>query len=195
MTANDAPARDERNGDRRRLHAALAIALFAATLAVFWQVRRFEFVNVDDPQYITENPHVRGGLTARDIAWAFGATKASNWHPLTWLSHMADEQLYGLHAGGHHLTSAIIHALNAALLYLALLGLTRANWKSFFVAALFALHPLRMESVAWVSERKDVLCGLFFVLALWTYTKFARSENRARARRHWSAATTPRRSC
>lgn len=170
-------------GMRRQL--MIGGALFVVTLAVFAQVRRFDFINVDDPQYIRDNSMVRAGLTARGAHWAFTTFTASNWHPLTWLSHMADVEMFGLESGGHHLTSAVIHSLNAALLFFVLAFLTQSTWRSAIVAALFALHPLRMESVAWVSERKDVLCAMFFLLAIFCHARFVRSGGRVT----WYAAT------
>ena len=158
----------------------VSFALFLFTLLVFFQVRRFDFINTDDPQYVVENPHVRAGVTRADVAWAFTTSRMANWHPLTWLSHMADVQMFGMKPGAHHMTSAVIHAVNAALVYLVLVSLTRSPGKSGIVAALFALHPLRMESVAWVAERKDVLCALFFIIAVGCYGKYALTSGRER---------------
>jgi tetratricopeptide (TPR) repeat protein len=129
------------------------------------------FITYDDPVYVTENAHVKGGLTWENVRWAFQSTEASNWHPLTWLSHMADVQAFGLRPWGHHLTSVLLHALNALLLFAALRRLTGALWRSLFVAALFGLHPLHVESVAWISERKDVLSTTFWMLVLWAYAE------------------------
>ena len=141
---------------------------------VFGQTLHHEFVNLDDEDYVYENPTVSRGLTSYGITWAFTHTYASNWHPLTWISHMLDCQLYGLNPGGHHLTSVLLHAATAILLFLVLRQMTGALWASAFVAAVFAIHPLRVESVAWVSERKDVLSGLFFMLTLAAYVRYAR---------------------
>ena len=149
--------------------------LVLAVAIVFGQTASYEFINYDDKDYVCENPHVRGGITASSIAWAFTAMHADNWHPLTWLSHMVDYQLYGMWAGGHHLTSVLLHAVNAVLLFLVLRQMTRQFWPSVFVAAVFAIHPLRVESVAWVAERKDVLSGIFFLLTLWAYGSYARA--------------------
>ncbi len=121
----------------------------------------------------SENWHVRRGLTGEGTAWAITTYHACNWHPLTWLSHMLDCQLYGLKPGGHHLTNVLLHAAAAILLFLALRRMTGALWPSAWVAAVFAIHPLRVESVAWVAERKDVLSGLFFMLTLWFYARYA----------------------
>jgi len=148
-------------------------ALAAATMAVFWGARQCQFVNYDDPAYITSNEAIQQGLTARSVRWSFQTGAASNWHPLTWLSHLADVELYGMDPAGHHWTSVLLHAANAVLLLLVLRRMTGALWPSAFVAALFALHPLRVESVAWVSERKDVLSAFFGILAVWAYVRYA----------------------
>ena len=131
------------------------------------------FVEIDDGLYVTENRHVRTGLSAANIRWAFLNGEAYLWHPLTWLSHMLDCQLYGLAPGGHHITSVLLHAANTVLVFAVLVRLTKASWPSAIVAALFGLHPLRVESVAWVAERKDVLSGLFCLLTLWAYAEHA----------------------
>jgi len=152
--------------------AALACALLGAvTLAVFALAGRNGFVCYDDPDYVTENPSVLGGLNRASVAWAFGTGHAGNWHPLTWLSHILDVQLFGLRAAGHHWTSLLLHAANTMLLFLLLRRVTAASWRSALVAALFALHPLHVESVAWVAERKDVLSAFFFLLTLWAYVR------------------------
>jgi Tfp pilus assembly protein PilF len=157
-----------------RWRAALGCAaLAAATLAVFWGARQCQFVNYDDPAYITSNQEIQHGLTAESVRWAFQSGAASNWHPLTWLSHLADVDLYGMNPAGHHLTSVLLHAINGVLLFLILRSVTAAYWRSLVVAALFALHPLRVESVAWVSERKDVLSTLFWMLTVWAYIRYA----------------------
>ena len=147
--------------------------LGAVTLAAFWPTIHNDFVSYDDRDYVTENPHVLGGLTWANAGWAFRTGHAGNWHPLTWLSHIVDGQLYGLKPGGHHLTSLLLHAVNAVLLLLLLQRLTGAFWCSAWVAALFALHPMHVESVAWVAERKDVLSGFFFMLTLLAYARYA----------------------
>ena len=154
------------------LLAALVAAVFGATV-------RFEFLNYDDGPYVYENPHVAGGLTAEGVRWAFTERHASNWHPLTWLSHMFDCKLFGLHPWGHHLTSVVLHAAAACCLLLALQQMTGQLGPSLFAAALFAVHPLRVESVAWVAERKDVLCGLLFMLTLLAYTAYAQRPTSA----------------
>ena len=153
--------------------AVCALLLFAVGVA-FGQTINHDFVNFDDDDYVYENPYVREGVTTAGTKWAVTAQRSSNWHPLTWLSHMLDCQLYHLKPGGHHLTSVLLHAVAAVLLFLALRGMTGALWPSAWVAAVFAIHPLRVESVAWVAERKDVLSGLFFMLTLWFYAGYAR---------------------
>jgi tetratricopeptide (TPR) repeat protein len=152
----------------------ISLALIAVTVVVYTAVRRHGFVNLDDPRYVTENAVVAAGLTWRGALWAFTTGYASNWHPLTWLSHMLDVQLYGMQAGGHHLTSLLLHIANTLLLFGVLYRMTGAVGRSAFVAALFAVHPLHVESVAWVAERKDVLSTLFWMLTLWTYVSYVR---------------------
>jgi tetratricopeptide (TPR) repeat protein len=147
--------------------------LIVAVLAVFGQTVYHGFIDFDDDQYVFENPHVMG-FTTHGLIWAFTDTHAVNWHPLTWLSHMLDCQLYGLKPGGHHLTNVLLHAATSVLLFLVLWQMTAAMGRSAFVAAVFAIHPLRVESVAWVAERKDVLSGLFFMLTLGAYLGYAR---------------------
>ena len=160
--------------DSRWTILSICLALAAVTLAVFGQTLRHEFVNYDDDAYVYDNPAVTGGLTFRGIESAFTRGSAENWDPLTTISHMLDCQLYGLNAGGHHMTNVLLHAATAILLFLVLRQMTCALWRSAFVAAVFAIHPLRVESVAWVTERKDVLSGLFFMLTLWAYVRYVR---------------------
>jgi len=143
---------------------------------VFEPSLRNDFINYDDPDYVTENEHVQKGFSWEGVRWAFSTTDASNWHPLTWLSHMADCQMFGLHSWGHHLTNVILHALNTCLVFLVLRSMTGALWRSLFVAGLFGLHPLHVQSVAWVAERKDVLSTLFFLLAIWAYAKYSSAQ-------------------
>ena len=150
----------------------ISLVLIAATFIVFWQVRHHQFVSFDDYRYVVENPYVVRGLTFRSVIWAFTATHASNWHPLTWLSHMLDCGLYGLNPGGHHVTSLLFHIASTLMLFLVLKQMTGALWRSGFVAALFALHPLHVESVAWVAERKDVLSTFFWMLTMWAYFRY-----------------------
>jgi len=152
----------------------VCVLLAVATLAVYWQVGSYEFVNYDDDYYISDNSHVQQGLTGDSIIWAFTATHIANWHPLTWLSHMLDCQLYGMNPTGHHLTNVFFHLVNTLLLFLVLKWMTGALWRSGFVAALFALHPLHVESVAWVAERKDVLSTLFWMLTMWAYLGYTK---------------------
>ena len=147
----------------------LCLLLAVVTFAVFLPVRNCDFVNYDDPMYVTSNHHVRQGLTLKGVAWAFRSGQTANWHPLTWLSHMLDVELFGLNPASAHLENVALHAVNAALLLVVFRKLTGALWRSAFVAALFALHPLHVESVAWISERKDVLSTLFWLLTLWAY--------------------------
>jgi tetratricopeptide (TPR) repeat protein len=154
--------------------------LVLAVLAVFGQTAGFAFVNIDDDKYVFQNPVVENGLTLKGVAWAFSYAGIGHWHPLTWLTHMLDCQLYGLWAGGHHLTNVALHAATTALLFLVLRQLTGRLWPCFFATALWAVHPLRVESVAWVAERKDVLSGLFFVLTLGAYIRYARRPSRGR---------------
>jgi tetratricopeptide (TPR) repeat protein len=149
--------------------------LFLAPLLLFGRAAEFPFLNYDDQLYVYTNTHVRGGLTRENAAWAFTTFETGNWHPLTWLSLQLDATLFGAdRAAGFHLTNVLLHAANAVLLFLALRGMTDALWRSALSAALFALHPLRVESVAWVAERKDVLCALFWMLALCAYAGYAR---------------------
>ncbi|MBW2645343.1 MAG: tetratricopeptide repeat protein [Deltaproteobacteria bacterium] len=157
--------------NRSKLIVCLLLVL--ATISVFWQVRNHDFVNYDDHKYVTDNRHVQAGLTWEGTTWAFTTFHASNWHPLTWLSHMLDCQIYGLNAGGHHLTNLLFHLTNTLLLFLILNRMTGALWRSAFVAAIFALHPLHVESVAWVAERKDVLSTFFWMLTMWAYIRYA----------------------
>lgn len=162
------------------LSASIALALVGLNVAVYASVWRSDFVRFDDPDYVTQNPEVTAGLAWRGIVWAFTTGHAANWHPLTWLSHMTDVQLFGVNAGPHHLTNLLLHAVNTVLLFTILRQTTSSLWRSAFVAALFAVHPLHVESVAWVSERKDVLSTLFWMLALLSYSAYVRSTNARR---------------
>ena len=172
-------------------------ALLLATLGVYWQVLSCDFINYDDHQYVSGNPHVHAGLTLQSLRWAFNIGYASNWHPLTWLSHIADCQVFGLQPRGHHLTNLLFHAMNTLLLFGILKRMTGALWRSLMVAALFALHPVHVESVAWVAERKDVLSTFFFLLTLGAYARYAegrrqkaegRIQNLESSNRHHAAA-------
>ena len=158
---------------------AICLALGLATLACYWPVKTYDFLNYDDPYYVTGNFHVLSGLSWANAGWAFTSVHSSNWHPLTWLSHMLDCQLFAQHAGAHHLVSVFFHSANALMLFLVLQRMTGAVWRSAFLAALFALHPMHVESVAWISERKDVLSTFFFLLTLGAYAGYAsRSDGR-----------------
>ena len=160
----------------------LLICLFlaAVTLVVFWQVRHHDFVNFDDNEYVYENPHVQQGLAPESVAWAFAGRHVGHWHPLTSLTHLLDVTLFGLNPGGHHLTNLLLHVANTVLLFLALRRMTRCPWRSGLVALLFAVHPLHVEPVAWVSSRKDVLSTLFLMLALLAYARYVEKPGAAR---------------
>ena len=152
----------------------VCLVLVVATGLAYWQVLHHDFVNFDDHYYVTENDRVQAGLTPEGFIWAFTTTDASNWHPLTWLSHMLDCELYGLNPGGHHLTNLLFHLASTLLLFIVFTRMTAALWRSALVAILFALHPLHVESVAWVAERKDVLSTLFWILTMWAYLHYVR---------------------
>ncbi|MEI6263126.1 MAG: hypothetical protein WCR46_24970 [Deltaproteobacteria bacterium] len=157
------------NTDKRlkKLRVVLVYSvIILATLSVYLPVKDFDFVVYDDYDYVFDNPRVKEGLTFKNILWSLIATKVSNWHPLTWISHMTDIQIFGMNAGGHHLTNVGFHILNTVLLLVWLNAMTGEFWKSSFVAALFAIHPLHVESVAWIAERKDVLSTFFCFLTL-----------------------------
>ncbi len=159
--------------ESHRWKLALCLFLVIAPLATFWQLTDHDFINFDDDDYVTENPYVQAGLDKKTVFWAFTAFHSNNWHPLTWLSHALDCQIYGLNPGMHHLTNLLLHIANGILLFLLLTHKTDALWSGAFVAALFALHPLHVESVAWVSERKDVLGAFFWMLTLLAYVRYA----------------------
>src|SRR6202171_1368095 len=158
----------------RWLIGAICLGLIALTWLVFGQTLRYEFVNYDDGIYIYENPMVSSGLTLDGLNWALPPRHGGNGHPLTTFSHMLDCQIFGLKSGGHHFVNVLLHALGAVLLFLVLRASTGSLWRSAFVAALFAIHPLRAESVAWVAERKDVLSGVFFMFTLAAYAHYVR---------------------
>jgi tetratricopeptide (TPR) repeat protein len=151
-------------------------ALLCLTFAVFWPVGSLGFIGYDDLDYVYQNPAVCSGINPDSVAWAFTTSHAGNWHPVTWLSHMLDCQLFGLNPHEAHWMNLGFHAANTVLLFLWLCGVTQARWRSFFVAALFAVHPLHVQSVAWVAERKDVLSGFFFMLILLSYTRYCRKQ-------------------
>ena len=170
----------------RVLVLTICVFLAGITWVVFGQTLHYPFVNFDDPEYVYENPHITGGLTARGLIWAFSHVPAPDWYPLTTISHMVDCQFYGLNAGGAHFTNVLLHTATVILLFLVLRAMTGGPsrtgtiWRCAFVAAVFAIHPLRVESVAWVVERKDVLSGLFFMLTLGAYVRYARNRSVAR---------------
>ncbi|MCX6375590.1 MAG: hypothetical protein NTU88_06080, partial [Armatimonadetes bacterium] len=151
-----------------------ALLLTVMTLAVYWQALNHDFITVyDDGSYVLKNEHVQRGLSIENVAWAFTTTDVYNWHPLTWISHMLDCQLFGLKPRGHHATSLILHLADSLLLLLVLTRMTKSVWKSFFVAALFAIHPTHVESVVWIAERKDVLSAFFWMLTMGAYVLYA----------------------
>jgi len=158
---------------QNQIFAIICLLLAVVTLAIYWPLTSHPFINFDDDDYIVGNTHVTSGLTWTNVIWAFQTGAAANWHPLTWISHMVDCDLYGLNPGGHHLTNLLFHIANTLLLFLLLKQTTGAMWRSAFVAALFAWHPLHVESVAWASERKDVLSAFFWMLTLLAYARFA----------------------
>ena len=162
-----------KNNDKLNIHPFwICAALTIATAAVFYQVYTYDFINYDDPLYVYKNPNIQAGITLKAIKWAFTTGRATNWHPLTWFSHTLDWQLFGSNPAGHHLTNLIFHIVNTLLLFIVLKQMTVTLWPSAFVAALFALHPLHVESVAWVSERKDVLSTFFWLLTMWAYVRY-----------------------
>jgi Flp pilus assembly protein TadD len=158
----------------------ICLVLTLATIAVFWQVCTYDFINYDDPAYVSQNPNIQAGITLKTIKWAFTVNYDHIWHPLTWLSNMLAWQLFGPNAGGHHLINLVFHIVNTLLLFIVLKQMIGAIWPSAFVAALFALHPLHVESVAWVTERKDVLSIFFWFLTMWAYVRFVRRPRVAR---------------
>src|SRR6266567_2433386 len=177
---------DHRRGTARRavrsagITVIIYLSLAGTSLAVFARTIRHDFVNFDDDLYVYNTPAIQTGLTIKGVAHAFISPHAGNWHPLTTISHMLDCQLYGLNAGGHHFTNLALHTIAVLLLFRVLRVTTGALWPSAFVAALFAIHPLHVESVAWVSERKDVLSAVFFMLTLAAYVRYARAPSLGR---------------
>src|ERR1700742_3140800 len=151
----------------------ITAGLCLLVLATYTRVVDCGFLTYDDDDYVTTNAHVQGGLNWHNLVWAFKATEASNWHPLTWISHIIYFQIYGMNATGHHITNLVSHIANVILLFWMLQYITGAVWRSAVVAALFAVHPLNVESVAWVAERKNVLSTLFWILTLWAYAWYA----------------------
>lgn len=166
------------SGSASRHSAGICLALVVIVFAVYIQVGNHAFLNYDDNDYVTGNPNVASGITVKSIIWAFTSFEASNWHPLTWLSHMVDAELFGMDPRGHHLTSVAVHAMSTMLLFLFLLGITGSLWHSSSVAVFFAIHPLHVESVAWVAERKDVLSAFFWFLTLLLYSKYTAKQKR-----------------
>jgi tetratricopeptide (TPR) repeat protein len=156
------------------------LLLVVAVCVVYWQVQECEFINLDDPEYVTENPNINKGFSYESIVWAFTTTRAANWHPVTWLSHILDYQFYGLNPLGHHLTNILFHIANVLLLFIVLFQMTGCIGKSCFVALLFAVHPLNVESVAWVAERKNVLSTFFWLLTMWAYVRYAKNKSAAK---------------
>src|SRR4029079_1870399 len=160
---------------------ALALAgIVGLTAAVYAPVLGYGYINYDDPDYVVENPAVRAGLRVSTVRWALRSVEHMNWHPLTWLSHALDWQLFGTHAGGHHASSLVLHLATVVAVFLAFRSLTRAPWRSLAVAAFFAVHPINVESVAWLSERKNVLSGLLFAMTLAAYAFYARRPTAVR---------------
>src|SRR5438093_5331809 len=161
--------------DRRNL-LSIAVALVIATLAVYSRVGTFDFNNYDDPDYVAQNDIVQRGLTLDGVRWAFTTNFMGNWHPLTWLSHMLDCQLFGVNPGAHHWINGLFHVLNILVLFWVLYRYTDALERSAFVTALFALHPLHVESVAWIAERKDVLSAFFWLLTMWAWLRYVQTR-------------------
>src|SRR5437868_1528199 len=158
----------------------ILLGLAVVTFGIYAQVIGHRFITLDDRSYIEDNPMVNRGVTLAGLAWAFTTFDAGNWHPLTWIAHMIDSQLFGMFAGGHLLVNALIHTANTLLVFWFLLRTTQARWSSALVAALFALHPLHVESVAWASERKDTLCTFFGLLSLIAYARYAKAPSISR---------------
>jgi len=158
----------------KRLAVLVCLILAAVTIVAYEPVRRCGFVTIDDSDYVTNNPRVNGGISAKAVAWAFTTSHASNWHPLTWLSHIIDCELFGLNPLGHHASSLLLHIANTILLFLVFRAMTKQVWASAFIAAVFALHPTHAESVVWVAERKDVLSALFWMLTIAAYIRYSR---------------------
>lgn len=157
----------------------MGVVLFVVTLLIYWPVHSYEFITLDDGRFVEFNPHVNTGLTGANVKWAFTSAEIDYWRPLSWLSHQLDVEMHGLNAGRHHLTSVFIHAVNVALVFVFVLAALNQRILAFFVAALFGWHPIHVESVAWIAERKDVLCGLFWITTLILYVRFAQT-NRSR---------------
>ena len=161
----------------RWVTACICVCLFVLTWVVFGQTLRYDFVNYDDPRYVYQNTRITSGINVANVAWAFSHIHSENWHPLTTITHMLDCQLHGLNAGWHHFTNVLLHCLAVVLLFVALERMTGALWRSAFVSAVFAVHPLHVESVAWIAERKDVLSAFFFMLTLLAYLHYTRAPS------------------
>lgn len=157
--------------------AFLSALLFALVALTFMPCLRNGYISLDDRGYVSQNPHVQRGLTWEGLKWAWGSAEFQNWHPLTWMSHLLDGELFGLNPAGHHAGNVLLHAINSMLLFLLLRKMTGACWRSFVVAALWGVHPLRVESVAWVAERKDVLSAFFWMLTTWAYVWYVKTVN------------------
>jgi len=168
----------------------ICLLLGSITAGLYWPVTHYGLINLDDPEYITWNPDIRRGLTLSALKWAFTTGYTGNWHPLTWVSYMADCQFFGGRPGAMHLTNLALHVANSLLLFLLFRSMTGALWRSAFLAAVFALHPLHVESVAWVAERKDVLSTFFGLLAIGAYAAYVEKskvkslKSRARSPRY-----------
>lgn len=169
-------------GDRWR-ELLVCLALVVVNASIYWQVSSHQFIDLDDDVYVSKNPMVQAGLSLTGVQWAFTTFHAANWHPLTWLSHMLDVQIFGLQPGGAHLTNLWLHMLSSVLAFLMFRRTTGALWRSAMVAALFAVHPLHVESVAWLAERKDVLSTVFWLLTMWAYVRSTQTA----AKRRWPA--------
>ena len=174
MTSPANPNQPSESQTSNRQKLILCILLATTTIAVYSPIIRAPFLNYDDALHVTENAHVRAGLTWSTVQWAFRSSETSDWHPITWLSHALDYELFGLSPAGPHTVNLLLHATNAVLLFLILEAATSFLWQSFGAAALFAMHPINVESVAWISERKDVLSMFFFLLALAAYGWYVR---------------------
>jgi len=161
----------------RNVHVLICLFLVFATLTVYRQILYYEFIDLDDYEYVAENQTVQNGLTLKNIAWSFTTTLTGNWHPLTWMSHMLDCQIFGVNPGWHHFTNLIFHTANGLMLFFLLRKMTGNLWQSGFVAAVFALHPLQVESVAWIAERKNLLSTFFWMVTLWGYVAYIEKPN------------------
>ena len=177
---NNEIAGHQMRGNSYRTKKIICVFLAMLILAVYWQIQDHDFINYDDNRYITENKHVTSEFSKENFIWAFTSIYASNWHPVTWLSHMLDNQLYGLSPKGHHLTSLTLHIANTLLLFLILTRMTGAMWKSCFVASMFAFHPINVESVAWAAERKSVLSTFFWLLTMQAYVRYVHKKKLTR---------------